>query len=83
MSISLLSHDGVAGAEHCWMQPGFALSQPGFAIGKTLRWVLHISNGLNNRVSIDKSGFFVKKRVSLLKRTNSNPNSNPIGSEKS
>ena len=63
MSFSLLSHGGVAGAEHCWMQPGFALSQPGFAIEKTLRWVLHISNGLNNRVSIDISAFFVKKAV--------------------
>jgi len=90
LSFSLLSHDGVAGAEDCWMQPTyalsqptFALSQPTFAIGKTLGWVFHISNGLNNRVSNDKSGLFVKKWVSLLKRTNYNPNSNPIGSEKS
>ena len=68
MSFSLLSHDGVAGAEHCWMQPGFAFSQPGFAIEKTLRWVLHISNGQNNRASIDKSGFFVKKRVFSIEK---------------
>ena len=68
MSFNLLSHDGVAGAEHCWIQPGFALSQPGLAIEKTQRWVLHISNGLNNRVSNDKSGFSVKKWVFSIEK---------------
>ena len=64
MSFSLLSHDGVAGAGALLDATQFCTTTRFF----TLRWVLHISNGLNNRVSNDISGFFVKKRVFSIEK---------------
>ena len=61
MSFSLLSHDGVAGAEALLDKTNFALSHPDLAIEKNQKLVFLISNGQNNRASIDRAWFFCKK----------------------